>query len=187
LASGICAFSVSTLALKATIQKPHGYMAVSQDSKSLYISGLGAADGLFFVSDASTLEVKYQIPFPYRSLGPPAVSPVGHYAVIFTGPNQQSSVTAYTLDTSTNRIVSEFFANAPLGGGVAPGLEGIAFAPNGLSLWMLLGCNTFPTCGGFDPTGRVLAGVSFPSGQVIGTVSIPSDVASIAFPRIVPR
>ena len=188
LVHGICSFDASTLALKATVEKTGngypavGYLAVSQDSKSLYVN---TEIQEFYILNASTLGPVYKNPvnFPYSPSGPALVSPVGHYAVVLTS-NAQNGTSAYTLDTATNRIVSEFFVSAPLDGGLASVPAGAAFAPSGNSFWMLLGCTTPPACSGFGPTGGVAEGVAFPSGQLIGTVSVPTDSVSIAFPNL---
>ena len=187
LVHGTCSFDTSTLTLKAMIGNvgsgyaAGGYLAVSQDSKSLYLTTPLQA---LYILNAPTLVPVYKNPvnFPYSGGAPVIVSPVGHYAVFLTS-NAQNGATAYTLDTATNRVVSEFFVNAPLDGGLISAPQGAAFAPDGNSLWILLSCRT-QTCSAFNPTGRVAAGVAFPSGQLIGTISVPGDVVSIAFPNL---
>ena len=111
------------------------------------------------------------------------MSPVGHYAIVLVGLNAAKSNTAYVLDTSINRFVAEFFVNAPFGGSVAQLPAGAAFAPDGHSFWMLLGCNV-PTCTLPGETGRALAQIAFPSGSLIGAVPVPDDVGNLAFPRV---
>ncbi len=188
LVHGICSFDTGTLALKAMIGNlPHGYKAdgyltVSQDSKSLYLI---ASDEIPFILDASTLVPVYKNPvdFPYLSSAAAVVNPVGHYALFLTG-NAQNGTSAYTLDTATNRVVSQFFVNAPLNGGVLSSPEAAAFAPDGKSFWILLSCRTTPACSAFNPTGLVAAGIAFPSGQLIGTISVPADARNIAFPNL---
>ena len=78
LTSGICSFSTSTLALKATakpgILEVNGYLSVSQDSKTLYVSGPG-----FNLVDSSTLLPIYKdaINFPIPACGPGHREPRG--------------------------------------------------------------------------------------------------------------
>ena len=178
---GICAFDVRTLALKGILDKRHGYLSVSQDSKTLYVNDQGALRGELFIVDAATLLVKDQIIFHGSAVGPVVVSPVGHYAVVLESLNPGPGTAAYVLDTAANQIVSTLFADAPLGGSSSIA----AFAPNGASLWMILGCSSNPDCALPNPGGLALTGLAFPSGEVINTVEIPKEVVTLAFPRTI--
>jgi hypothetical protein len=180
--TGICIFDASTLALKGEVEKVSGYLAVSQDNGSLYITLQNSSAGGFFIVNTSTLAV---IPkaFPYPPYGRAAVSPVGKYAIIFTSGNADNSTTAYVLNTSTNKIVSELFVDAPGGSQVGGGSIGqaapAAFAPDGKSVWMLLTCDS-TNCTVQAPS---VGGVSFPSGELISITPIQPDAKTIAFPQ----
>jgi hypothetical protein len=187
LASGLCIFNASTLALEGTVEKLTGYLAVSQDNRSLYVTEYRATLSGLHIMNTSTLSVTTRN-LPAEPNQAAVVNPAAGYAVVFIPESSQSSTTAYILNTSTNKFVGELFVNGPYGAQVGANVALVpvafaAFAPDGKSLWMIMSCEgVLPSC--TLPSQRSLVGVSFPSGALIGTATaLPNDATSIAFPQ----
>ncbi len=183
--TGLCIFNANTLALEGAVEKLTGYLAVSQDNKSLYVTEYkGAAPAGFHVMNTSPLSVTTR-DLPADPNEAAVLNPAAGFAVVFIPESSQSSTTAYILNTSTNKFVGELFVNAPYGAQVGANGTVIpaAFAPDGKSLWMIMSCEgVLPSC--TLPSQRSLVGVSFPSGALIGSaVALPNDATSIAFPQ----
>jgi hypothetical protein len=195
---GICIYSATTFAFVAEVPNLTGFLSVSQDSNSLYVSvPTQDAESLFVLNTQTLAKSKIQLG-GYVS-GPPVISPVGEYALVFIGsgaPTYQSK--AAILDTSTNKFVKTLFAVAPDNSGAisedraGTGVSTLAaFAPDGKSIWAVLGCVPGNSCSLPNGATEALAGFAFPSGAPIATVPLPifdlMGIAdfSVAFPQVV--
>jgi hypothetical protein len=191
LAKGVCILDAGTLSLKGQVQSVNGLLAASEDGGSLYVTqGTQSGYGRLYTVNTQTLAVSERKGLQGQTNGAVIIDPVSHYGVVLQN-NAQSSTTGYLLNTSTNQIVAELFANAP-GGAEAGGSaqnESVhpsniaAFSADGKSFWMLLQCSGPPSCTTPDNSIVALAGISIPSGALIGEVAVPQDSSSIAFPQ----
>ena len=183
ITSGICVFDAKTLELKGQTTAVTGLLAMSQDGNSLYVTPKNGAP-LDVVNTKSLAVTTVHIPNVGTMVGPVALSPASNYGLIFaTGQTVPYSTTAYVLNTSTNKVVSQFFPSVPDGAELLPYNQAVAFAPKGGSVWMLLVCHSgAPNC--VLPGGalRALAGFNFPAGTLIGQTGVSYDTSNIAFP-----
>jgi DNA-binding beta-propeller fold protein YncE len=166
----ICVFSTSTYALLSQIKGVFGWLAVSQDSSTLY-TWLG--NPYYLAINTSTLATSgIGLPSGFYPQAM-AIAPSGSEAVLSTA---SSTATAFfILNTSTNKITGTF--PAPAASGLWIGSTETAFSSDGTSLRTLGGCAS-----DFCST---LYGQSFPSGQLICATPISgfstSEPYGIAF------
>ena len=176
---GLCIYDAATLAFVAEVPDLTGLLSVSQDSNSLYVSASEGDPEYLFVLNTKTL-AKSKIQLGGFASGPPVMSPVGQYGVVFIGsgaPGYQTK--AAILDTSKNQFVRILFTAAPDGAGaiseadIPPVVSTLAgFAPDGQSMWAVIGCGP-NGCSLPNGATEALAGFAFPSGALIGVVPLP--------------
>jgi DNA-binding beta-propeller fold protein YncE len=171
-APGICVFDTGTFTMEKHLVEPTGFLAVSQDSNSLYLWKAGA--GPFYVVNTSTFAVS-EIALPSGAISfAMAIAPAGNTAVLSAVNDKVSFY--YALDTTTNTVTASFPSPLlPPQSILAGGRNVVAFSADGSSIWTL-GCNQMLAC-------DVISGQSFPSGSMIAETSLGAsyDGFSISF------
>jgi len=197
---GVCALNAATLAFEWQVKNVTGLLSVSNDGTSLYLAGSIITGKPAYPLNAintttqavTNLDVYFERAFPPIRI---ITDPASHYAVVILqslSTGTQTAASAYLLNTSNNKFVETLFTAAPGGMALASPASGVAFAPDGKSVWMLLSCgmNRVPNCA--DESGQIyLAGFSLPSGALISDQPVPGEfwgendgnVDSVAFPR----
>jgi hypothetical protein len=197
---GVCAFNTSTWALEWSVPNVYGLLSVSYDGSVLYAAATTLGRPQYPLSAINTatqavtnLDVKSEGASAFRV----ATSPVSSYAVVVeeAEANEQGVMppaSAYLLNTATNKFIGTVFTSAP-GGTIVPNkAAGVAIAPDGRSVWMLLACGpAVPVEGCVNDNNELyLAGFSLPSMQQIAFEPLQGQYAeypyeqSIAFPQL---
>jgi DNA-binding beta-propeller fold protein YncE len=173
LSNGICVFDTTTFALTGHVFGLTGYLAVSQDGKSLYCWSNNPINPTLPILDIGSLSVS-AITIPQgQFVGSVTVAPTGNQAVILA--LVEGVPSAYVLNTESNEITGSF-PPPPVSGFFSFTSNVAAFSRDGTSIWTLGACTSVVVC-------MAVAGQSFPSGATIAQVPVtqPSGVLAVTF------